>query len=140
MPHDAATFRASHDRFVARAAGTEVVWGLQSSDGFASCPSHTDEIREVWLFWSDRADAARIEQSAFPEYEPVELPLFDFLYRWLAGMERDRAFAGTNWGADLTGLEVPPDDLRAQLLAALGPDRSRAYAQRLQNALKRQEG
>ena len=140
MPHDVATLRANHDRFVARVAETEVVWGLQSSDGFASCPSHADEVRDVILVWSDRADAARVEHSAFPEYEPVELSLFDFLYRWLAGMERDRVLAGTNWNGDLAGLEINPADLRQQLLSALGPDRAREYAQRLQAALKRQEG
>ena len=140
MPHDPATLRANHDRFVARVAATEVVWGLQSSDGFASCPSHADEVREVTLFWSDRADAVRVEKAAFPEYEPVELSLFDFLYRWLAGMERDRVLAGTNWNTDLAGLEMDPAALRDQLLTAMGPDKGRQYAQRLQSALKRQEG
>jgi len=140
MPHDAATLRAYHDRFVARAAETEVVWALQSSDGFASCPSLADEAREVLMFWSDRAPAARVQQTSFPEYDPIELKLFDFLFRWLPGMERDRALAGTNWNADLAGLELDPATLRDQLLTALGPDRARDYAQRLQNALKRQEG
>ena len=140
MPHDAATLRARHDRFVARAAETEAVWALQSSDGLASCPSHADEVREVMLFWSDRAAAERVQQTSFPESDPVELKLFDFLFRWLAGMERDRALAGTNWDTDLAGLEVDPAVLRDQLLAALGPDRARDYAQRLQAALKRQEG
>jgi hypothetical protein len=140
MPHDPATLRARHDRFVAAAAEREVVWALQSSDGLASCPSHADEVREVMLFWSDRAAAERVQQTSFPESDPVELKLFDFLFRWLAGMERDRALAGTNWNTDLAGLEVDPAVLRDQLLAALGPDRARDYAQRLQNALKRQEG
>ena len=140
MPHDVDTLRANRDRFVKRVAETEVVWALQSSDGLASCPSHADEVREVQLFWSDRADAARVQQNAFPEYDPVELTLFDFLFRWLAGMERDRVLAGPNWNGDLAGLEVAPADLRDQLLAALGPDRTRDYGQRLQAALKRQEG
>ena len=140
MLHDAATLKANHDRFVRRVAETEVVWALQSSDGFASCPSHADEVRDVVMFWSERAHAERVEKGSFPEYEPVELSLFDFLFRWLAGMERDRVLAGTNWNADLAGLEVSPADLRDQLLTALGPDRAREYAQRLQAALKRQEG
>jgi hypothetical protein len=140
MPHDPATLRAHHDRFVARVAGTEVVWGLESTDGLASCPSHEDEAREVILFWSDRADAARVKQTQFPEYDPIEVTLFDFLFRWLSGMQRDRVLAGPNWTGDLAGLETDPGDLRDQILTALGPDKAREYAQRLQNALKRQEG
>ena len=140
MPHDTATLRANVDRFVARVAEAEGVWALQSSDGVASCPSHADEAREVLLFWSDRTSAARVQQTSFPEYDPVGLTLFDFLFRLLAGMQRDRALAGTDWTDDLAGLELDPGDLRDQLLVALGPDRSRDYAQRLQDALKRQEG
>ena len=140
MLHDAATIRANHERFVARVAESEVAWALKSSDGFASCPSNDNEDREVLLFWSDRAYAARVQQTTFPEYDPVEITLFDFLFRWLSGMENDRVLAGTNWTGDLAGFETEAADLREQLLDAMGPDRCRHYAERLHQALKRQEG
>ena len=140
MLHDAATIRANHDRFVARVAETEVVWGLEGTDGFASCPSNENEDIEVLMFWSDRAYAERVQHNAFPEYAPTEVKLFDFLFRWLAGMERDRVLAGTNWTGDLAGQELEAADLRDQLMTALGPDRARQYAERLHAALKRQEG
>ena len=140
MLHDAATIRAHHNRFVTRVVETEVVWGLEGSEGFASCPSNDNEDREVLMFWSDRASAAHVQHNAFPEYAPAEMTLFDFLFRWLSGMERDRVLAGTNWNGDLAGHEVEAADLRDQLLAAMGPDRARQYAERLHAALKRQEG
>jgi hypothetical protein len=37
------------------------------------------------------------QAKSLPEYAPVEITLFDFLFRWLAGMERDGVMAGTNW-------------------------------------------
>src|SRR5688572_15034426 len=105
MLHDAATIRANHERFVARVAEKEIVWGLASPRGFAVCPSNEDEERTVLMFWSDRAYASRVKQSAFAEYEPAEITLFDFLFRWLSGMEQDGVLAGTNFNGDLAGLE-----------------------------------
>jgi hypothetical protein len=43
------------------------------------------------------------------------IPLFDFLYRWLPGLHRDRHLAGSNWTGDLIGLEVEPSELQDQL-------------------------
>ena len=138
MLHDSATIQANHDRFVSRVAQSEVVWGLQAPSGFAVCPSNDDEDRQVLMFWSDRGYASQVKQSHFPEYEPFEITLFDFLFRWLPGMEGDHVLAGTNWNGDLAGHEIPPDDLREQLLNAMGKDRVQQYAERLRSALKQQ--
>jgi hypothetical protein len=138
MLHDSATIRANHERFVSRVAKSEVVWGLQSPGGVASCPSNADESRQVLMFWSDRGYASRVKQSAFSEYEPVELTLFDFLFRWLSGMQADGVLAGTNWNGDLAGIEIEPDQLQNQLLDALGPERVQKYTERLRAALKQQ--
>src|SRR4051794_7790622 len=66
MLHDSATIRANHERFVARVAELEVVWGLQAPSGFAVCPSNEDEARQVLMFWSDRGYASRVKQNHFP--------------------------------------------------------------------------
>src|SRR4051794_16619526 len=112
MLHDAATIRGNHERFVQRAAEQEVVWGLASPKGFAVCPSNEDEQRTVLMFWSDRAHAMRVKQGNFPEYEPAEISLFDFLFRWLTGMQQDRVLAGTNFNGDLAGREIEAEDLK----------------------------
>jgi hypothetical protein len=134
MLHDSATIQANHDRFVFRVAESEVVWGLQTPSAFAVCPSN-DEERHVLMFWSDRGYASRVKQNHFPEYEPVEISLFDFLFRWLSGMEGDSVLAGTNWNGDLAGREVEPGELRDQLLAAMGQDRVQQYLDRLRAGL-----
>lgn len=138
MLHDSATVQANHERFVSRVVESEVVWGLQAPSNFAFCPSN-DEERDVLMFWSDRGYASRVQQNHFPEYEPIEISLFDFLFRWLAGMEGDGALAGTNWDGDLAGLEVEPNALRDELLAAMGLERVQQYLDRLRAALE-QEG
>ena len=86
-------------------------------------------------FWSDRAYASRVRQNHFPEYAPVEITLFDFLFRWLAGMERDNVLAGTNWNGDLAGREIAAAALRDELLEAMAPARVKQYAERLRAAL-----
>ncbi len=137
MLHDSATIQANHERFVSRMAESEVVWGLQAPSGFAVCPSN-DEKRHVLMFWSDRGCASRVKQNHFPEYEPVEISLFDFLFRWLSRMEGDGMLAGTNWNGDLAGREVEPGELRDHMLDAMGQDRVRQYLDRLRAALKQQ--
>ena len=138
MLHDAATMQANHDRFIARVTETEVVWGLASGTGFAVCPSNEDAERTVLMFWSDRGYATRVKQAAFPEYQPAEIALFDFLFRWLSGMAQDRVLAGTNFNGDLAGLEIEPAALKDQLIDAIGPARALAYADRLRAELERQ--
>jgi hypothetical protein len=119
MLHDSATIQANHERFVSRVAESEVIWGLQGRTGFAVCPSNDDEERQVLMFWSDSAYASRVKQIHFPEYEPVQISLFNFLFRWLSGMEDDGVFAGTNWNGDLAGCEIEPGELRDQLLGVM---------------------
>jgi hypothetical protein len=137
MLHDSATIQANHERFVSRVAESEVVWALQAPTGFAVCPSNDDEARHVLMFWSDRGYASRVKQNHFPEYEPVEVSLFDFLFRWLSGMEGDGVLAGTNWNGDLAGSEIEPGKLRDQLLDAMGQDRVRQYSEQLRTELER---
>jgi len=138
MLHDAADIQANHERFVSRVAVSEIVWALKSPTGFAVCPSNDNEDQQVLMFFSDRGYASRVQQNHFPDYEPAQLTLFDFLFRWLSGMERDGVVAGTNFNGDLAGLELPAADLRDQLLEAMGKDRVQQYADRLRETLKHQ--
>jgi hypothetical protein len=138
MLHDVATIELNHERFVSRVAETERLWGLSAPSGFAACPSNDRENVQVLMFWSDRGYAMRVKQNHFPEYQPVEISLFDFLFRWLPGMGNDGVLAGTNWNGDLAGKEVPPGELRDQLLNAMGPDRVQQYVDRLRTGLKQQ--
>ena len=80
MLRDKADSEADHRRFIERVIRAETVWALEGDDGFAWCESNDYEDRDVIVFWSDRAYAERARKSEFPEYVPVEISLFDFLF------------------------------------------------------------
>ena len=119
MLHNRQTLIENHERFVARAVESETVWGINIGTGFASCNSQESPSLDVIMFWSDRAYAARSQKSEFPDAEVDSIKLFDFLFRWLPGMQNDGVMAGTNWTADLAGLEIAPDQLQQQLFDSL---------------------
>ncbi len=118
---DSATCLENHQRFVKRIAETGTVWGLRGAGGWAFAESNDAPEVSVLLFWSDEAYARRAQQE-FPEYAPAQISLFDFLFRWLPGMSGDGVLAGTNWTADLVGLEKNPYELRKEIEAALPPE------------------
>jgi hypothetical protein len=98
-----------------RASG--LVWGLQSDRGWAVCESEEYEDTDVYPFWSDEA-AARVHATGdWSDYRPASLDLDLFIDTWLAGMSEDGVLVGTNWDADLSGVEVEPVDLAQALLA-----------------------
>jgi hypothetical protein len=71
-------------------------------------------------FWSTEAEARVHCTDEWARYEPARLELASFIATWLAGMSEDGVLVGTNWDADLAGLEVEPEDLAEELLGA-GP-------------------
>lgn len=132
---DEATSNAMAERFVRRIAEGEAVYWLKAPDGCAQSESnhHTDdegEPRPVLLFFSDAAYARAVQQAQYPAYDVAQMHLFDFLYRWLAGMTRDGLVAGVNWRADLCGPERDPFELCGAVEAALPPDVRAAYDER----------
>jgi len=116
---------------------SEIVWGLSSDHGFADCESNESD-RTVLVFWSDRGYASRVRQQSYPDYEPSEISLFDFLFRWLPGMEKDKLLVGTNWTGDLVGLEFEPRTLEEEIITAMPRERLQAYKAQLTDELKRQ--
>jgi hypothetical protein len=130
-----ATCRENHNRFLQRVVKSEVVWGLRGPNGFADCDSN-DSNTVVLMFWSDRGYAARVRQQSFPEFEPAEISLFDFLFRWLPGMAKDGVLAGTNWTGDLVGLEFDPTELQEEILTTIAPDQCRKFKARFESELQ----
>jgi hypothetical protein len=85
---DRATAQENAERFVRRVVESGDVWGLESDDGWAVCPSTEsgdDEGIQVMPFWSDRAYAQRAANRFWEGYTPTAIPLARFLERWLAG-------------------------------------------------------
>ncbi|MFY9824713.1 MAG: DUF2750 domain-containing protein [Thermoanaerobaculia bacterium] len=124
------TDEEAHSRFVAEVVEAELVWGLSTEDGFLACESGAAEERAVLPFWSDEDDA----RAAQPEVEGSQVDsaaLFDFLFRWLPGMEDDDVVAGTNWTTTLEGKEVEPIALQDEILDAMSDDLRTSYLDRL---------
>jgi hypothetical protein len=124
------TDQEAHLRFIAEAVEGEQVWGLATADGFLACESDESEDRAVLPFWSDAEEAG----AAQPEVESSEVDfvaLFDFLFRWLPGMEDDDVLAGTNWTAALEGKEVEPLSLQDEILDAMSGEMRISYLDRL---------
>lgn len=139
MLHESAKLRENRDRFLQRVAAAERVWALRGPDGFAVCdsnpPDDDDEPRPVLLFWSDEAYADAARKAEYPDHTVADLSLFDFLFRWLPGMEKDGVLAGTNYTADLAGLETEPMALQDQLLEAMPAALAKSYVDRLKSEL-----
>jgi len=112
---DRVTCNTNHNRFVKRIIKSEAIWYLSHPDGVANSVSNDDEETTILLFWSDRSYASRAKKEAFFDYQEESIDLFDFLFRWLPGMSRDNALAGTNWTQDLIGVEKDPFKLREEI-------------------------
>jgi Protein of unknown function (DUF2750) len=111
---------ANHQRFVRDVVASGAVWGLKSERGWAVCESAEYEDTDVYPFWSTEAEARVHCTDEWARYAPARLELASFIATWLAGMSEDGVLVGTNWDADLAGLEVEPEDLAEELLGA-GP-------------------
>jgi len=108
--------QARHERLVARVKETKTVWGLKSSHGWAVCESNEYEDTDVYPFWSEESDARVHCTDDWARFGPASLPLDVFIDTWLVGMSEDGVLVGTNWDAELSGLEIEPDDLARELL------------------------
>lgn len=127
---DEETDEEAHSRFIAEAIEGEHVWGLTTQDGFMACESDESAERAVLPFWSD-ADDARAAQPEIENSEVDSIALFDFLFRWLPGMEDDDVLVGTNWTPALEGKEVEPINLQDEILDAMSEDVRISYLDRL---------
>jgi len=108
-------FRQEYQRFVDEARELEIVWNLQSKDGFAICESSEFEDKQVMPFWSLEKDAIAACDEDWSNYAPNPIRFDEFVDAWLHGMDEDEIYAGINWNADLEGVEIEPviliDDL-----------------------------
>lgn len=115
MPlHLTADLQANYDQFISRVRKDKVIWGLESEDGWAICPSN-DQDCDVYVLWSDEAYAELHCQDEWAEYSPSPIDLESFMEYWVPGMESDGYLVGVQFNADLAGLEVTPATLARDL-------------------------
>ena len=113
---------ARHQFFLQRVLETQFIWGLQCAEGWCQAPSNHVENGRVMPFWSDRALAAACAVEEWSVYVPTPIPLADFLGDWLPGMTTAEMLAGTDWNADLIGMELPAELLRRELTGTVEQD------------------
>ncbi len=113
MPDD---FRINYQRFIEQANDLEIVWNLQSPEGFAICESSEFESNQVMPFWSQEKDAKDACIDDWKDYKPNPVRLNDFIDAWLHGMDEDEVYVGINWNGELEGVEIEPVMLIEDLL------------------------
>lgn len=104
-------FDENFDLFVEEALATGCVWGLESEQGWAICPSVTNDELDVMPLWSQPEYAQAHVTGEWSHYQVVPISLEELLDEWLPGMHEDVSLVGPNWNADLEGDEIEPLDL-----------------------------
>lgn len=110
-------FRINYERFIDQANELEIVWNLQSADGFAICESSEFDDTQVMPFWSIEEDALAACVDDWKQYKPNPVRIDDFIDAWLHGMDEDEMYVGINWNGELEGVEIEPVMLIEDLLA-----------------------
>ncbi len=101
-------FRIHYERFIDQANELEIVWNLQSNDGFAICESSEFDDNQVMPFWSLENDAQAACVDDWKHYKPNPVRIDDFIDAWLHGMDEDEMYVGINWSSELEGAEIEP--------------------------------
>jgi hypothetical protein len=99
------------------------VWTVRDSGGVPA-PRNGDGVRSM-PFWSLRGRAGKVIATvpAYGGFEPMAIPLEEWRTRWIDGLERDGILVGLNWsGAQATGFDFQPADVRTRLVAAEDED------------------
>jgi hypothetical protein len=119
----------------------EAVWTIWADAGPLISDSNDEPPpRDVYLFFSDEAYAQRVLRVSWPDspsFSSREISLFDFLHRWLPGLDDDGHLCGTNWTGDLIGFEIEPRHLQVQLRERLPPAVEARYREMLASATSR---
>lgn len=101
----------NYDRFIDDALATGCVWGLESDEGWALCPSVNNDDISVMPLWSQPEFAKLHCAEEWAGYKVIPISLEELLDDWLPGMHEDVLYVGVNWNAELEGEEVEPLDL-----------------------------
>ena len=124
MLQDHSILASRHERFVKTICDTGIVYALENEDGLATSSSNEIEDErgepvDIICFWSERALADASRESDWSEYEIVEIGLSEFIEDWCVGMSNDGLIIGSNFDANMFGLEVNPFDLMLQVIGQL---------------------
>lgn len=101
----------NYERFISEAIATGCVWGLESDEGWALCPSVSNDELSVMPLWSQPEFAELHCKDEWGDYRVIPIAVDELLDDWLPGMHEDLLLIGVNWDSELEGEEVEPLDL-----------------------------
>lgn len=101
--------------FIRKVCDFEVVWGLHK-DGWATAEMEASVIIPVW---PEREFAEQSASGEWSGHEPREIPLKDFIDRWIPGATADRARFSVFPTSTRGGVVVENQRLLADLLKEL---------------------
>ena len=102
--------------FYRELAEARSVWTIEDAGGIPA-PKNADG-RRAMPFWSkaSRAQTVIDTVAAYAGFHLTEVPVDDWLSRWLPGIESDGLLVGLNWsGAVATGYDVAARDVLRRL-------------------------
>ena len=104
--------------FIEQVAEEGELFGLfDENEGWANCHAHDNkDATAVYLFWSDEAQAKKLQTEEWSNYKVISIALNVFFDSWLDGMQKQQVFAGLNWDEELCGLEVEAMVLKNSLV------------------------
>jgi len=70
---------------------------------------------DVLLFFSTEAAAKALQTKEWADYHLIRLDVDLFMNGWLPNMIDDGLYCGLNWGPELVGIELNPEDVLADL-------------------------
>jgi hypothetical protein len=116
--------RLKHEKFTKRVCETNIVYGLESEEGFATSSSNDFEDEDgepigIICFWSEKALANSCIKNGWEEYKLTEISLSEFIENWCIGMDNDELLVGTNFDQNMFGFEIDPFDLILELVEEL---------------------
>ena len=124
MIQDSDIIEERHRRFIRTVCDSEIVYGLENKEGFATSSSmeHEDENGDpivIICFWAEEALAKSCITEDWSNYRISPISLSDFLENWCVGMENDGLLVGTEFDQNMFGHEVNPLELILELLKEL---------------------
>ena len=129
MHQDHITVKLRHEKFIKKVCETNIVYGLESEEGFATSNSNdfddeNDEPIGIICFWSEKALANSCIKNSWVDYRVAEIPLSEFIENWCVGMNNDCLLVGTNFDQNMFGFEIEPLELILELVKELKINKS----------------
>ena len=124
MIQDSDIIEKRHKRFIKTVCESEIVYGLENNEGFATSSSmeHEDEDGEpiiIICFWAEESLAKSCIRKDWSDYNVTPISLSEFIENWCVGMENDGLLVGTEFDQNMFGFEAKPLELILELSAEL---------------------